>query len=110
VARGGIGCGRRILAVKQHDLADGNLVAGLQGLLGHAHSIDIGAGGAAAVGQTIAPGRGTHDAVLGGDARLGEADVSGRGVPNRDLAIPKRKPRTEERSADDDEFGIHFRL
>ena len=110
VARGGIGRRRRVLAIEQNDFADRHLVAGLEGLFGHPHSVDIGAGRAAAVGEAVpARGRANH-AVLGGDARFGQAYVGGRGVPNRDLAISEREPRAEERSADDDEFGVHFRL
>ena len=76
VARGGIGRGGRILAVEQNDFADGDLVAGLQGLLGHAHSIYIGSGGAAAVGEAIPACRRAHHAVFRGNARFLQADVS----------------------------------
>ena len=48
--------------------------------------------------------------MFGGNPRFGQADAGRSGAANRDLAIPEREPRAQERSADDDEFGVHFRL
>jgi hypothetical protein len=53
IARGGVALWRRLVAVEQNDLADGHLIAGLEFVFGHTHSVDVGAGRAAAVGKAV---------------------------------------------------------
>ena len=53
LAGGGIGFRLHFLAIEQNGLANRHLVAGLQRLFGHAHSVDIGAGRTAPVDEAV---------------------------------------------------------
>ena len=110
VARGGVALRRRFVAIEQNDIADRHLIAGRQVLFGYAHSVDVGAGRAAPVGEAVPGRRRANHAVFGGNPRFGQTDACRSSSPNRYFAIGEWEARAQERSADDSEFSIHFRL
>jgi hypothetical protein len=79
-------------------------------LFGDAHSVDIGAGGAAPVGEAVSGRRRANYAVFGSDTWFGQTDAGRGSSPNRYFAISEWEARAQERSADDSKLSIHFRL